>query len=149
MDFEEFEELKASSIGHSLIKAARLHNEMAFSSFKSLIKYNNLKPSHLQLFAHIPFEGITVVELASKMQISKQAVSVMVKELLAAKLLIKKNNPDDKRSFLITFSQSKSTGIMRGMKHLKEMDNAIVSILGKKQAKQLQSLLDKLILSFQ
>ena len=118
------------------------------SSFKALIKYDNLKPSHLQLFAHIPFEGITVVELASKIQISKQAVSVMVKELLEAKLLIKKNNLHDKRSFLVTFSQSKSTGIMRGMKHLKEMDNELIKTLGKKQAKQFFAFLNEIIRNY-
>lgn len=117
-------------------------------SFKALIKYDNLKPSHLQLFAHIPFEGITVVELASKIQISKQAVSVMVKELLEAKLLIKKNNLHDKRSFLVTFSQSKSTGIMRGMKHLKEMDNELIKTLGKKQAKQFFAFLNEIIRNY-
>lgn len=72
----------------------------------------------------------------------------MVKELLEAKLLIKKNNLHDKRSFLVTFSQSKSTGIMRGMKHLKEMDNELIKTLGKKQAKQFFAFLNEIIRNY-
>ena len=103
----EFEELRDSSIGHSLIKAGRLYNEFAFNAVKKKMGANKLRPSHLQLFAYIPFSGITIVELANKANISKQAVSAMVKELLNEKILIKRDNENDKRSFLIHFNEDK------------------------------------------
>ena len=82
MDIKDFEKLKKESVGHLLIKAARVYNEFAFNKVKEKMSFPHLRPSHLQLFAHIPFNGITVVELAKKMNISKQAVSKSIKELI-------------------------------------------------------------------
>jgi len=145
MKYTEFEELKESSVGHSLIKAGRLYNEFAFNSVKQAMGAAHLRPSHLQLFPYIPFAGITIVELAQKANISKQAVSVMVKELLREKILIRKENPNDKRSFLLFFNNNKSSGIFKGMKLLKGLDEEIIKLLGTKRSKNLHLELLKII----
>ena len=137
MKTEEIEQLKESSIGHALIKAARLFNEFAFQNAKEHFEMDNLKPSHLKLFAFIPFEGITINELANKVDISKQAVSVLVKDLLASKVLIKKENLKDKRSFLILFNTKGKKGLLEGMKYLKGLDKDIVSLLGVKESNKM------------
>ena len=141
----EFEELRDSSIGHSLIKAGRLYNEFAFSAVKKKMGANKLRPSHLQLFAYIPFSGITIVDLAQKTKISKQAVSAMVKELLNEKILIKKDNENDKRSFLVHFNKDKRSGIFKGMQLLKKLDSEFIELLGDKGTKSLHSSLITII----
>lgn len=145
----EFEELRDSSIGHSLIKAGRLYNEFAFSAVQEKMGANKLRPSHLQLFAHIPFSGITIVELAQKANISKQAVSTMVKDLLNEKILIKKDNENDKRSFLIHFNEDRRSGIFKGMQMLKKLDLEFIEILGEKGGKNLHSALLKIIKKYE
>ncbi|MFT6632713.1 MAG: DNA-binding MarR family transcriptional regulator [Bacteriovoracaceae bacterium] len=145
MKREEFEQLKESSIGHSLIKAGRLYTDYSFTVLKESIGWGELKPSHLQLFAYIPFEGITVVDLATKMKISKQAVSVLVNDLIEAKVFLKKSHPTDKRSFLITFNEKGDRNIFKGMKLLKELDDELELIVGKKNTKLVQSSLLKII----
>jgi DNA-binding MarR family transcriptional regulator len=146
MDIKKFEELKALSIGHSLIKAARLHNETAINALKqSHKKFSKLKPSHMQLFPHIPFDGITIIELAKRLDISKQAVSVLVRDLLDYKVLKKKSNPNDKRSFLITFKTEGKESIFEGMKHLAKMDEKLLTVLNKNEVKILNSALHKII----
>ena len=145
MKQNEFEELRDSSVGHSLIKAGRLYNEFAFNAAKKKMGATKLRPSHLQLFAYIPFSGITIVELAQKANISKQAVSVMVKELLNEKILIKKDNQSDKRSFLVYFNEDKRSGIFKGMQMLKKLDSEFINILGEKGTKGFHSSLLKII----
>ena len=149
MKIEEFERLKNESAGHLLIKAARIYNEFAFKEVKRKLKIDNLRPSHLQLFAHIPFEGITTVELAEKMNISKQAVSKSVNELLEFGVLIKKDNPVDSRSFLITFSKKDKSSLFQGMQELAKLDSEIESLLGKKETKKLRETLTSVISHFE
>lgn len=149
MKIEEFEQLKENSVGHLLIKAARLYNEFAFNEVKSKMKIESLRPSHLQLFAHIPFEGITIVDLAKKLNISKQAVSKSVKDLLEANVLIKKDNPLDSRSFLITFKTSKKSALFVGMQELADLDLKLKKILGEKDCKELGNKLTKIIKAFE
>lgn len=149
MKNKEIEELKRSSIGHSLIKAARLFNDFAFINAKDHFGMENLRQSHLQLFAYIPFEGITVNELAMKAKISKQAVSSLVKELLESKVLIKRGNPQDKRSFIVSFNERSNKGIFQGMKYLKSLDQDIVSVLGAADSKKIHKSLLRLIDEFE
>lgn len=148
MKIEEFERLKAESVGHLLIKAARIYNEYAFEQVKAKMKYEKLKPSHLQLFAHIPFEGITIVELAKKLEISKQAVSKLVADLVDEGLLIKKENPNDSRSFLVTFELGERSMLFKGMRELSNLDSELESLLGVKNTKSLQKMLTKIIEAF-
>ena len=61
----------------------------------------------------------------------------MVNDLLNAGVLIKKDNPEDKRSSLITFDTNKNAGIYEGMKHLKTVDEMIISLFGDKKSKTL------------
>lgn len=149
MNLEEFEQLKQHSIGHKLIKAARVYNEFAFNTVKDKAKFDNLRPSHLSLFAHIPFEGTTIVQLAQKLNISKQAVSVMVKDLLSENILIKKDNPEDSRSFLITFSKEKGSRLFEGVKLLAALDINITEDLSDKELQVFNKALDKIILKFE
>lgn len=99
------------------------------------MKYKDLRPSHLQMFAHISFEGISIVELASKLNISKQAVSKMANDLLNAGVLIKKTIPRINAHFLSLLIRKKNAGIHEGMKHLKSVDEMIVSLFGDKKSK--------------
>ncbi len=145
MKREEFEQLKANSIGHALIKAGRIYTEYSFTKAKSIIGEKKLKPSHLQLFAHIPFEGITVVELSKKVNISKQAVSVLVNDLLEKGVLIKKENPNDGRSFLILFEEKNEQWLYNGMKMLSDLDSELIDLIGKTNAKIVHKSLLKII----
>jgi DNA-binding MarR family transcriptional regulator len=148
MDIEEFKLLRDSSVGHNLIKAARLYNEFAMKTVKTQLGVEGLKPSHFQCFPHIPFEGISIVELAQKMSVSKQAVSQLVNELIHLKVLVKSNNPNDRRSVLVTFNTKGNVNIMEGMKSLKGLDSQIESVLGQNSTKKFNKQLQDIILRF-
>ena len=121
MKIENIELLKSNSLGHSLIKVGRVYDEYAFATLKPKINNSRLKPSHMQLFPAIPFEGISIVKLAKKLEISKQAVSALVSDMLDMKILKK-------------FDMKKNSGILKGMKLLSELDNDLIELLGDKKA---------------
>jgi DNA-binding MarR family transcriptional regulator len=148
MKVEEFEELKSSSIGHNIIKAGRIYSEFALNEVKKQFKEFDLRQSHMQLFPLIPFEGITIVELADRLNISKQAVSVLVKDLLDKRILVKIDHPIDKRSFLVTFNQKKGANIFQGMKLLSQLDEKIIEKFGERKAKDLNKMLNIIIKDF-
>lgn len=145
MKREKFEELKRQSVGHSLVKAGRIYSEHVFSCIKKALGAKNFRPSHFNLIAHIPFEGITIVDLAKKANISKQATSVMVKSMLDEKILIKIENAKDKRSFLVTFDQSKKSKVFNGMKVAASLDEEFTKFLSESEVKGLGKILDKII----
>ena len=148
MNIEEFKLLRDSSVGHNLIKAARIYNEFAIKTVKMQLGVEALKPSHFQCFPHISFEGITIVELAQKMSITKQAVSQLVSELIGLGILSKRDNPIDRRSVLITFNAENGLNIMEGMKALKKLDSEIESLFGKNESKKFNKQLIEVISKF-
>lgn len=148
MKRDEFEQLKSASIGHSLIKAARVFKEFSFDSFRDEIGIADLRPAHLELMAHIEFEGSTIVDIAAKAGISKQAVSVLVKEMLGFEVLKRLPHPTDKRASLISFNLESKNNIFKGMQFLASLDKDIIEALGEKQSKVFLKQLLKIITHF-
>jgi DNA-binding MarR family transcriptional regulator len=149
MNIQEFKLVRDSSVGHNLVKAARIYNEYAMKMVKKNLGVEELRPSHFQCFPHIPFEGITIVDLAKEMTISKQAVSQLVGELIGLGILEKNKNPADARSILITYSSKNGLGIMEGMQALKGLDSQLEKLLGISDCSRLNSQLQKIILNFE
>lgn len=130
MSNQRLEGLKKSSVGHCLIKAARLYNERMISIFRETVGLPDLQLYHLSLFAHIDLKGSTINEISKKAGISKQAVSKTVAELVAMKALIQSPNPDDARSKLISFPTEGPYTLEKGVAFLKQQDELMSSMLG-------------------
>ena len=73
----------------------------------------------------------------------------MVKDLLSENILIKKDNPEDSRSFLITFSKEKGSRLFEGVKLLAALDINITEDLSDKELQVFNKALDKIILKFE
>jgi DNA-binding MarR family transcriptional regulator len=142
---KEFKELRDSSIGQQLVRAARVYSDFLFRQIKDHLDAPGFRPSHFQLFAHIPLEGTTTVELANKLGVSKQSMSVLINEMLEMDILLKCENPNDKRSFLIKFQMSEDGPLKSGMRLIKSFDQELADLLGKKLSHQLESKLTTVI----
>jgi DNA-binding MarR family transcriptional regulator len=149
MKMNEFEQLKENSLGHSLIKAGRLYKSYSFNKLKETLNIESFKPSHLDLFAYIDFEGQTVVQISKRMEISKQAVSVLVNDMIEFGVLEKRDNPRDKRSFLVFFKEKSEFNVFSGMKFLANLDEELKKVIGKKEAALIQKSLIKIIKEFE
>jgi DNA-binding MarR family transcriptional regulator len=145
MKLEEFEELKRFSLGHSIVKSGRLYDQFVFETLKKHFKEERFKPSHMKLFPHITFAGISIVELAKKLGISKQATSLLVGDLIDFGVLQKFDNPLDKRSFLVSFKKKSHSKIFKGMQLIKDLDNELNELLGPKKFKDLTKSLNEII----
>lgn len=130
MSKEKLESLKNSSVGHSLIKAARLYNETMIERLRDSFGVPTIQLYHLNLFAHIDLEGSTINQIAKQAGISKQAVSKTVSDLIEMGLLTQSPNPKDARSKLIRFNMKGPHTIERGMEFLKSQDSLLAEILG-------------------
>ena len=146
---EHHKQLKSSSVGHSLIKAARLYNELMIGNFRTRIGVKEIQAYHLSLFAHISLDGSTINEIAKKAQISKQAVSKTVAELVDMKALKLKENPKDKRSKLVYFPETGEFTLEKGLEYLSEQDHILQDILGNDQFAKFKESLDKIIARFE
>lgn len=145
MNDERLESLKKSSIGHCLIKAARLYNEKMISRFRDSVGLPDLQLYHLSLFAYIDISGSTINEISKRAGISKQAVSKTVSELVAMKVLLQEVNPLDARSKLISFPKEGPYTLEKGVAFLKQQDDLMASMLGKTKLKEFHHSLAVLI----
>lgn len=127
---QHLEQLKNASAGHNLIKAARLYNELMIKNLRATLGMDDIQAYHLNLFAHISLEGSTIVEIAEKVGISKQAVSKTISELVEMKVLQQKSHPTDKRSKIICFPEDGPFTLEKGLKFLGEQDKMLKKILG-------------------
>lgn len=130
MSRENFENEKRSSLGHLLIKVGRLYHEQSVERVKGELGLGRLTPAHLDLFAHIDFEGTTVNEIARRRGVSKQAVSRLVLEMIEMGILLSRQNPRDQRSHLVTFETKGPRSIFAGFALLKKLDADLREVLG-------------------
>ena len=140
-----FETKKTLSLAHQLIKVGRLINNRGLANSRKSLNLPNLKQSHLDLFPYIDFEGTSISDLAKKKDVSKQAISKLVQEMVQMKLLELKVDKKDSRSKLVFFKTKGPFAIQKGFKILEKIDKELSSLLGKNQYKSTTNQLTKII----
>jgi DNA-binding MarR family transcriptional regulator len=125
---QRLEHAKAASGGQLLLKSARLLNELAVARVRRVTGERRLRPSHTSIFPHLDLDGTRLTTLASRMGITKQAVSELIGDLEAMRLVERVPDPADGRARLIRFSRRGREGLMHGVGIL----DAIESEIGKK-----------------
>jgi DNA-binding MarR family transcriptional regulator len=142
------DEIKEGSLAHSLIKVARLINERALREAREKFGVEGLTYAHLELFAHIHPEGSSVGEIAKSKQVSKQAVSKLVQQMVSQGVLYFKDCALDKRSKKVCFHLEGAMSIQKGLSCLQEIDkefSEILSLAGyKKLNKSVKSIMNQL-----
>ncbi|WP_244876617.1 MarR family winged helix-turn-helix transcriptional regulator [Winogradskya consettensis] len=66
--------------------------------------FTDLRPAHGYAFARLSGSGATVVQLAEHLDVTKQAASQMVDELVRKGYVERRPHPDDARAKLITLT---------------------------------------------
>ena len=80
--------------------------------------YNDIAARHLSVFDHLDFEGTNIVTLANRANISKQAMSKLVKEASAAGYVSTRINETDSRILMVNFTD-------KGLLFLKRLQTEI------------------------
>lgn len=124
-------EAKRASTAQLLFKCARLVNERAL---ETLPVFGDTKPraSHMALFPHVNLdEGTRITDLATKLGISKQAVSQLVDDLEEMGAMERIADPDDGRAKRVVFTATGRAAMLDGLKHLRSIERELTRAIGK------------------
>jgi len=126
----DLEEAKRASFAQLLFKCARLVNERAMARVNHEAGFSALKQSYTNLFPHLDFEGVRVVELSTKLDISKQAVSQTLAELAALGVVELVPDPDDGRAKLARFTKRGGRALAQGLGVLRTIEDELEEAIG-------------------
>lgn len=124
------ERAKRGSTAQLLFRCARLVNERALARLQATPGLEGLREAHLRLFPFIALEGTRLTDLATRLGVTKQAVSQLVADLEALGVLEKRPDPLDGRARLITFSERGREGLLHGLGLLAEVEGELRDALG-------------------
>ena len=94
---------RASNLRQLLLRASRAINQDVTTALRAA-GYEDLKNSQVLCLAHIDLDGTNIVDLAERSNVSKQAASKLVSELVARGYLATSRAPSDGRAILVRFT---------------------------------------------
>lgn len=142
---DEFEAQKRGSFVQVLFKAGRLANEAALARARERSGQAWLRTAHTNLFPHISFEGVRLTEIAERVGVTKQAVQVLVDDLVAAGMVERIADPADGRAKLIRWTEHGRRGLIDGVGLLMEFEAELAGVLGAADVAQAHATLLSLV----
>ena len=104
-----------------------------------------LGPSHIHLLFTIGLDGVSNSEMARRAKVSKQAMSKLVKEMLAYELIVIDQNEHDSRCNIITLTDSGGEVLMKMWEANKLLAAEFEKMLGTAKSKKLLALMAELV----
>lgn len=126
-----------------LFRAARLVNERAVARVQAA--GGTLRQAHTQLFPHITRDGVRLTELATRLDVSKQAIGPLVDDLVAAGVVARVPDPADARAKLIRWTPAGLRALEHGIGVLAALEAELAARVGKQRLKTLADTLADLI----
>lgn len=102
-DADRLARTRRDNLRQLLLRASRAINQDVTTALHAA-GFKDLKNSQVFCLAHIDLNGTSVVDLAESSNISKQAASKLVGELVALGLLSTSRAPSDGRAILVQFT---------------------------------------------
>ena len=103
--------------------------------------FDDLDAAHLNVFRYPGPQGARPTELATRLQISKQALNYLLGELERLDYLERRPDPDDLRSKRVALTRRGTSAITVIRKAVDELETTWAQQLGPKRFAQLRSLL--------
>lgn len=141
---ERLERAKEQSLGHLLMRSARLFNEHALAVVRSETGAD-IRPVHTSMFPHIELEGTRLTVLAERMGVTRQAVARYVSELEAHDMLERVADPTDGRATLVRFTSSGRERLLDGLRVLGRIEGQVAAGLGPERTELLRRVLTDLL----
>jgi len=140
----EFHKRKERNVGRLMGKTKRF---MDMSMEKTWQKngFHDLRIAHISIMTYIPSDGISMNGLTDTLNISKQAISQIVKELTEIGYLEVKHHPTDKRIKLLFHTSKGEDFLITLLKTSKEIEKKFIKILGKEKYDTLSDILFDLV----
>ena len=138
-DVAAFEALKAANLGHLLLKAGRLTDELGLARVREQSGIHSLRPAHMRLLPHIALAGSRSTEIADKVGISKQAVGQLVGDLVKMGTLERVPDPTDGRARLVRFTVAGRHAMVQGLGVLAGVEADVTAVVGAERVARLKS----------
>ena len=120
---------RADNLRQLLLRASRAINQDVTSALHAA-GFKDLKNSQVFCLAHIDLNGTSVVDLAESSNISKQAASKLVGELVALGFLSTSRAPSDGRAILVQFTPRGRALMQRSFELFADMEREYSLRLG-------------------
>lgn len=119
---------KRASVGQLLFRCARRVNERAIERVREATG-QPVRTAHTLLFPHIDLAGTRQTELARRLGVTKQAVGVLVDELVAMGALERVPDPADGRARLVRFAGGEGA-LLHGLGVLAGVERELAEEIG-------------------
>jgi DNA-binding MarR family transcriptional regulator len=106
-----------------------------------------IKPSHSAVFAQIEPGGSRLTKLAAGANITPQSMGAIVDELEELGYVSREPDPSDRRAKLIVLTARGRQAVDAGESTISGLEQDLVDVLGERGARQLRSLLMKILSS--
>jgi DNA-binding MarR family transcriptional regulator len=106
-----------------------------------------IKPSHSAVFAQIEPGGSRLTKLAAGANMTPQSMGVIVDELEELGYVTRRPDPSDRRAKLITLTARGARAVAAGEATVAGLEDDLVAILGERGARQLRTMLTKILAS--
>lgn len=128
---EEAERLESKRLGNSLVKLGR----QVFAATVERLRlrgYEGIRFSYTNLLPHLDREhGSQITELADRMDVSKQAVGQMVRQLQELGYVQVRKDPSDGRARLVALTEEGFGVLLAGLEVFAEIEAELESVLGR------------------
>jgi DNA-binding MarR family transcriptional regulator len=111
--------------------------------------YENIKIGHVMVMMNLKDESISVTEVVKCLEMSKQAVSVLIKELVAKDFICTSKHPFDSRAILIEKTEAGQKFLRVLQESRQNLDQEVSEILGEERLGDLKDLLVDLVDNFE
>ena len=113
---------RADNLRQILLAASRVINQDVTTALRAA-GYTDIKNSEVFCLAHIDLGGTTVVEIAERSSVSKQAASKLVAGLVERGYLSTSSAPSDARSVIVQFTARGAELMQRSFALFEELEH--------------------------
>src|SRR3712207_6584303 len=92
--------------------------------------FDDVRPSHASVCAHVPPEGIRLTDLADRAGMTNQAMSELVRDLEALGSLRRPDDPADRRARLIAFTDRGWTAVRTALGIFRDIEAELADRIG-------------------
>ena len=118
--------------------AAQLHHHLRDAGF------DDQRPAHDAVFAHLPPEGLRLTELAERARVTKQAMGELVDDLERKGYLHRRPDPTDRRAKLIEFAPRGWDALGAAVRAFDDIEAELTREFGSDPLTQLRQVLQRI-----
>lgn len=104
-----------------------------------------LKPAHNSVFGTLQREGSRAADMAARAGITRQSMGEVIRDMVNLGILEMREDPEDRRAKLVTYSDHGSWVAKDGYEHLAELEERFVEEFGEAEYNTTRDVLTRLV----